>query len=495
MKLLYAEDERPLSEVVVDILTYHKYIVDAVYDGEDAYEYALSGGDTEFVLPKQEYRLMEQLMANHNIFLSSEDLLVKAWGYDAQTDINSVWLYISYLRKKFILFAMSAVTILLVVLIGTINGISWIILDRQSDAILRTLVNADGVFPRMEFRQPRPFAPPLDMDTVKSDRFFMVHTDQDGTIVDVNIDQISSVDLEKASQYAGQIHDRSGKIDGYKYEVKPFGTGRLILFMDTSGQFAIFIMVLRISSAIALVCWLAMLLFVVLLSGRVVRPILAGMEKQKQFITNAGHELKTPLAIIQANNDAATLIHGETKHSRNIRLQTQRLNVLMTNLLTLARLDEETKLPTESVDASGLFEGMLPAYEDMARDRQLTIDAEIQHGIFMRAHRDTFMQMISILLDNAVKYTPEGGTIRVCVKNESGRIWIAEENDCEIPLDTDPERLFERFYRGDGARTQNGTASGYGIGLSAARAIAETFGGKLKAEYPEAGKIRFIARF
>ena len=399
------------------------------------------------------------------------------------------------LRKKFILFAMSAVTILLVVLIGTINGISWIILDRQSDAKLRTLVNADGVFPRMEFRQPRPFAPPLDMDTVKSARFFMVHTDQDGTVVDVNIDQISSVDLEKASQYAGQIHDRSGKIDGYKYEVKPFGTGRLIFFMDTSGQFAIFIMVLRISSAIALVCWLAMLLFVVLLSGRVVRPILAGMEKQKQFITNAGHELKTPLAIIQANNDAATLIHGETKHSRNIRLQTQRLNVLMTNLLTLARLDEETKLPTESVDVSGLFEGMLPAYEDMARDRQLTIDAEIQHGVFMRAHRDTFMQMISILLDNAVKYTPEGGTNRVCVKNESGRIWIAEENDCEIPLDTDPERLFERFYRGDGARTQNGTASGYGIGLSAARAIAETFGGKLKAEYPEAGKIRFIARF
>lgn len=200
MKLLYAEDEQPLSEAVTDILTYHKYIVDAVYNGVDAYEYALSGGydgiildimmpgrdgidvlsalrkngcrtpvllltaktqveeriqgldagaddylpkpfdmgellariramlrrreefhpdllsfgdltlniqsatlscgEMESVLPKQEYRLMEQLMANHNIFLSSEDLLIKAWGYDAQTDINSVWLYISYLRKR-----------------------------------------------------------------------------------------------------------------------------------------------------------------------------------------------------------------------------------------------------------------------------------------------------------------------------------------------------------------------------------------------------------
>ena len=200
MKLLYAEDERPLSAAVVDILTCHKYIVDAVYNGEDAYDYAISGDydgiildimmpkrdgidvlsalrqngcktpillltaktqvddrirgldagaddylpkpfdmgellariramlrrreefhpdllsfgdltlnmqsctlscrDMNFVLPKQEYRLMEQLMTNHSIFLSSEDLLVKAWGYNAQADINNVWLYISYLRKR-----------------------------------------------------------------------------------------------------------------------------------------------------------------------------------------------------------------------------------------------------------------------------------------------------------------------------------------------------------------------------------------------------------
>ena len=254
-------------------------------------------------------------------------------------------------------------------------------------------------------------------------------------------------------------------------------------------------MVLSISSAIAFFCWLATLLFVILLSGRAVRPILAGMEKQKQFITNAGHELKTPLAIIQSNNDASALIHGETKYSRNIRAQTQRLNVLMSNLLTLAKLDEETKLPTNTVDLSELICGMLSGYDDMACEKQITLSAEIQPRVLMQVHRDTFAQMISVLLDNAVKYTPEGGTILFSIKSEAGHVWILEENDCELPHNPDPERLFDRFYRSDSARTQSSPSSGYGIGLSAARAIAETFGGKLRAEYSKPGKIRFTAQF
>ena len=219
------------------------------------------------------------------------------------------------------------------------------------------------------------------------------------------------------------------------------------------------------------------------------------MEKQKQFITNAGHELKTPLAIIQSNNDAATLIYGESKYSRNIRLQIQRLNVLMTNLLTLARLDEETKLPTERVDISGLMNGMLPSWEDAAAEKQISLSVKIQPHVFMQAHRDTFSQMISILLDNAVKYTPKDGIIRFSVTGDGGHIVIAEENTCDTPGNSDPERLFERFFRGDSARTQSSTVSGYGIGLSAARAIAQAFGGTLTAEYTETGTIRFTARF
>ena len=399
------------------------------------------------------------------------------------------------LRKKFILFAMLAVTILLVVLIGAISGLSWVALDGQSSAVLHALANGGGDVSREALPAPKPFLPPMNMDTLQSARFFVVHVDGDGKVLDVDVEQISSISAEEAAQYAALITDAAGKTGPYKYEVKQLGAERLIFFLDTSGQWGTFAMVLSISSAIALVCWLAIFLFVILLSGRVVRPILAGMEKQKQFITNAGHELKTPLSIIQSNNDAATLIHGETKYSKNIRMQTQRLNLLMTNLLTLAKLDEETKLPTETVNISELTGGMLATYEDSLAQKQIALSTKVQEGVFLQVHRDTFSQMISILLDNAAKYTPTAGEMQFSLAEEGGHVRIVEENTCEPLADADPERLFERFYRGDGARTQSDPSSGYGIGLSAARAIAETFGGTLAAVYPAAGKIRFTARF
>lgn len=399
------------------------------------------------------------------------------------------------LRKKFIFFAMSAVTILLVVLIGAINIFSWVILDQESDNVLHTITQGNGAFMQMEFFDRGPFQPPMNMDTVKSARFFMVCVDANGTVKDTNIDQISSVTVDGAAQYAKKVSNSSGKIDNFKYETKTLGTDKLIFFMDVSGQIQTFVMVFSISGVIALACWLLILVFVILLSGKVVRPILAGMEKQKQFVTNAGHELKTPLAIIQSNNDASSLIYGETKYTQNIRQQTQRLNALMTNLLTLAKLDEEIKLPTETVNISQLIQNLLPGYEDMLAQKSIDFSMSIQHDLLMQVHGDSFTQMMSVLMDNAVKYTPNGGMVRLTAYRNGGHFEIVEENTCDTPECWDTEPLFERFYRGDSARTQDSSISGYGIGLSAARAIAEDFGGTLKANYTNNGTICFVARF
>ena len=409
------------------------------------------------------------------------------------------------LRRRFIFFAMFAVTMLLLFLVAAISGLTLIVFDQQSDAVLDKLVQADGMFKRMEFQndQPHgkrpPLGPPPDMDLMRSFRFFTVHTDGQGNVVKVNIDEISSVTEDTAASYTEAVAERGktrGKLYQYKYAVKETEEGPLIIFLDISRQTSIFRTVLTVSSCIALISWLAVLAVVVPVSGKVVRPIIANMEKQKQFITDAGHELKTPLAIIQSNNDAMTLIHGENKYNTNIRTQTHRLNELMSNLLAMAKLDEEMLMPLENVDVSALTEEFLPSYKDSALNRNITFAEKVTPGIRIQTNRDAFSQLLGILLDNALKYTPEGGVISFSLSKQGSQVLIEEENNCDPEgKASDPEQLFERFYRGDGARTQPGADSGYGIGLSIARKICENFGGILKAEYPAEDRIRFTAKF
>ena len=402
------------------------------------------------------------------------------------------------LKRRFIIFTMAAVTCLLLFIVLAINSLNWMMLERQSDTVLETLVDADGAFHKMDFDRPPPFSRPLDMDRMRASRFFIVRSDSRGNIVDVNIDQISAIDRETAKSYALKAlktDKENGQIDGYKFAVKQMGQGRLTFFMDTSVQSDNFRIVLFVSTAIAVLCWMALLLIVILLSGKVIRPVLVGMEKQKQFITNAGHEMKTPLAIIQSNNDTMALIHGENKYNVHIRNQTKRLNVLMSNLLTLAKLDEEIPLPTESVNISEAANELLPVYEEEAQARNLQFDVQIEPNVVIQTNKDSFRQLLTILLDNALKYTPDSGYIRLSLIRDGRQIKIIEENTCDQSLEPNTERLFERFYRGDAARTQQKDSSGYGIGLSAARAICENFVGTLTAEYTSAESIRFTAKF
>lgn len=402
------------------------------------------------------------------------------------------------LKRRFIFFTMAAVTCLLLFIVAAINGLNSVILERQSDMVLETLVDSDGAFSKMNFGHPPPFSRPLDMDRMRASRFFIVGSDSGGKIVYVNIDQISDIVGEDAKKYAEEVIEsqkETGHIDGYKFAVKKTGTGQLVFFMDTSEQNEIFRMFLFTSSSIALLCWIVTLIIVILLSSKVIRPVLAGMEKQKQFITNAGHEMKTPLAIIQSNNDTMALIHGENKYNVNIRSQTKRLNTLMSNLLTLAKFDEEIPLSTETVNISELLNELLIVYREEAETRKLYLDTHIEPNLVIKTNKDSLRQLLTIILDNAIKYTSDNGSVYLELIREGKTIKIVEENTCDLSSETDPERLFERFYRGDAARTQKTESSGYGIGLSVARAICEKFGGKLNAEYTSAGRIRFTAKF
>ena len=405
---------------------------------------------------------------------------------------------IKTLKKRFIFFTMAAVTCLLLFLVLAINGLNWMMLESKSDVVLETLVEAEGVFQRVDFKPPPPFARPLNMDRMRASRFFVVWSDNNDNIIDVNIEQISAIDNEMAQKYALKVMStgkKYGQLDGYKFAVKEMGTSKMTFFMDTSEQRENFRVVLFVSTAIAILCWLVLLVIVILLSGKVIRPVLVGIEKQKQFITNAGHEMKTPLAIIQSNNETMMLIHGENKYNAHIRTQTKRLNGLMSNLLTLAKLDEEIPFSTELTNVNELVQELLPFYCEESLTRNIHFDINIEPDIVIQTHKDSFRQMLMILLDNAIKYTPSNGNIYLSLKRIGKYVQITEENTCDPSLEPDVERMFERFYRGDAARTQTKDISGYGIGLSAARAICENFGGKLTAEYTSDESICFTAKF
>lgn len=414
------------------------------------------------------------------------------------------------LQKKFVFTAMAAVTVLLLILLGAINGLNFCQTDRQIDRLLEMLARQEAGQPRSEPRKPplpdmpgkrEPvdfFSLPVTEDNAMAARYFCVWFDREGSITKTDTGRISSVSGEEAEAVAKKIYGQekeSGRLNHFKYRriTTHDGQGELLLFLDTSAQRYALLLVLALSAGTGMLCWFGMLLLVILLSKKAILPIARNLEKQKQFVTDAGHEIKTPLAIIMANTEAMELCGGETKWSRNIKAQTIRLSGLMQNLLVLARLDEGAgELPASDFSMSLLLEEVLPSFCESAALKNVMIEAEVSQGVELHGNRDNMLRLVSILLDNAVKYVPNGGGITVILKQPGREMLLQVENDCaEMPVD-EPEKLFDRFYRGDSARTQKN--GGYGIGLSAARAIVENCKGEIRAEYRKGSRIVFSVR-
>ena len=308
-----------------------------------------------------------------------------------------------------------------------------------------------------------------------------------------NVSHILAVTEDEALCIAQQIYQggsQSGYTGSFRYRVAHALDGRssLVICLDISSQQRSAVTVLLVSAFVGLLCWLAMLMLVMLLSKRAIRPIAITLEKQKQFVTNAGHELKTPLAILLANTDAMELHQGETKWSRNIRTQTVRLNGLMQNLLVLAKMDEGgDSLPTSEFSLSLLIEEVLDFYQEAAAAKGIVLRSIIQPEVMLRANRESIVQLLSVLLDNAVQYTPADGSIQVVLTKEKSGIVFQVENSVDTPPEGDLERLFDRFYRADQARDRSGS----GLGLSIVKWIVELHGWTIQAASEPGRGVRF----
>ena len=236
-----------------------------------------------------------------------------------------------------------------------------------------------------------------------------------------------------------------------------------------------------------------MLILVYMLSGLAASPVFESLEKQKKFISDAGHELKTPLTIISANVDVLEMTGVRNEWTGSIRGQVRRMTELVNNLLTLSRMEEDSVQEVfTDVDLSRCVQEAAQNYVPVAAAKNRTYTTDIQDGIFITGDRKSLLQLCSLLLDNAMKYSNEGGNVRLSLQKNKNKILLEVINTCDELPEGNLDRLFDRFYRADSSRSRE--SGGFGIGLSAARAICRRHGGNIHAIKEGDHSIRFRAQ-
>ena len=409
---------------------------------------------------------------------------------------------IKQLQKKFVLSSMLAITILLVTVIGGINVFNAVSSDKQTDKLLSTLAEVENSALTLMLPEVRSswdiFSAVVTQDDTLGAIYFVVREDVFGKLRTVDTSHISSVSTEEAMQYINQVsknENGTGNLGRFKYMIMPTvgNLGKTYIFLDVTKQISNVWQVAFLSVGVGVLCWITMFLLTILLSKKAIKPIAANMERQKQFVTDAGHEIKTPLAIIMANTDAMELHYGENKYSKNIKNQVFRLKDLTQDLLALAKMEEDPeKKIIEKFCISVLVEDSISQFEQGMFVKGIKLQKSIQPEVSIVSDKEKVQRLVSILMDNATKYASEKGSIEIYLSIVNKQVQLVIANTAENLEKLEPQKMFDRFYRGDDARTQK--SGGYGIGLSAAKAIVDALKGSISVQIKDMKKIFFVIK-
>lgn len=419
------------------------------------------------------------------------------------------------LRHSFVGITMLSVVLVLSLLMGTINVVNYISKDRSNAQLLQMLADNNGSMPsgtsppsvQPDSNVSAPPEKPEESDTKPRNwsaetpyetRYFSVALNESGETVSVDTGKIAAISSSDAISLAQSL-SASGKTSGYsgnyKFCTAVNSDGQTIyIFLDCTRDLSSVRQFLRYSLLISLGGTIAIFFVAVLLSRRAVRPIAETYEKQKHFITDASHEIKTPLAVIASCTDVLEMEQGESKWSQGIRSQVERLTELTQGLVSLARMDEHTGLlASEDVNFSELLEETITPFILMAQNKGQQFQLRCDPGIKIQGDRQKLQQLCSILADNAVKYTPKGGNISFTLQQKGRKINFVAENDAEGLSSGSQKQLFDRFYRGDQSRSSQ--CPGYGIGLSLAQSIVAAHGGKIEAASRDGASLTITVQF
>ncbi|MEF2794241.1 MAG: HAMP domain-containing sensor histidine kinase, partial [Hydrogeniiclostridium sp.] len=323
---------------------------------------------------------------------------------------------IKKLRIKFIAAAMLSLTLVLVVILGGVNLLSLQQVVRDADSVLAILSENRGDFPQREFPDGQrqggdPFGAHtgryrnLSPETPYETRYFSILLDSSGQVLESDTGQIVAIDDETAAEFAQKVYD-SGRTDGflgeYRYLRSEEDGNIRIIFLDCGRSLTNLRTMLFASILVSLLGLAAVLLLLILFSRRIVRPLAESYEKQRRFITDAGHELKTPLTIIGADTDLAEMELGENEWLADIRRQAERLTGLTNDLIYLSRMEEEQpKLSLIEFPLSDVAEETAQSFLAPARTQGKTLSLAIEPMLSFYGEEKSIRQLLSILLDNA----------------------------------------------------------------------------------------------
>lgn len=397
------------------------------------------------------------------------------------------------LRIKLVAVSMLSLFLVLFLIMGTVNLVNYLDILREADETLALLAENQGRFPKPEDdfhrgdgRFPRDQSPELPYES----RFFSVLLEPPEKVVTVDTGRIAAIDSDMAIAFAREV-SRSGKTSGfhgaYRFFCVQEGELQRVIFLDCTRGLSTFRTFLLGSCAISACGLLAVFLLMLLLSRRIVKPFSENYEKQKQFITDAGHELKTPISIIDADTEVLAMELGENEWLQDIHKQSSRLASLTSELIYLSRMEEAHCLQMLDFPFSDLVEETAQSFLAPAKTQSKTLDIQVEPMISLCGDVKALAQLVTLLLDNALKYAPESGWVKLNLSKTGKSVRLTVENTAQDVQEDQLPHFFDRFYRGDKARSSQ--TGGYGIGLSIAKAIVQAHKGKITASTRDGASI------
>lgn len=405
---------------------------------------------------------------------------------------------IKRLRRKFILIAMLSVTIVLGSIIAIINIVNYCKIDADSEKVLSILIEYEGRFPMAEpfpsysneateQKSLRDMSPETPFET----RFFTVTAMQDGSLI-TDTGKIAAVSESQAIEIAQKLIQKgktSGMYGNYKYRATVTNGNTMYVFLDCSKVLETFRSFLLYSLLISVIGLILVFILVIVLSRFALKPVEESYRKQKSFITNASHDIKTPLTIIKAEAEVIEITNGESEWTNDIKKQVERLTSLTEKLVFLSRMEEnDYKLSFCEFSLSDMLEETCLSYEATTRVRGLDFTLDIQPDLKLIGNEDALRRATALIMDNAVKYSKSFINVRLTQSGNAKEIRFI--NDADGLKQGSLNEFFDRFYRADQSR--NSRTGGHGIGLSVVKSVITAHKGKITAHSPDGKTAEFV---